>query len=172
MTPEASGQLARVMQALGRRHVRYVNDRYRRTGTLWEGRYKSSLVDRDTYLLRCCRYIELNPVRAMMCADPAEYLWSSHAANALGHHDALMHPHPTYLRLGESPEERCAAYRVIARETLSDEDIAAIRQHLQRLHALGSDRFRATIEAQLARPASPLKIGRPRKARSSSKSRT
>lgn len=165
MTPEHSGQVARVMQALGRSYVRYVNDRYRRTGTLWEGRYKSSLVDRDTYLLRCYRYIELNPVRAKMCSDPAEYAWSSHGANALGLHDALVHPHPTYLRLGESPEERCAAYRAIALETLSDEDIEAIRLHLQRQHALGSDRFRTAIEAQLARPAGPLKIGRPRKTR-------
>jgi REP element-mobilizing transposase RayT len=76
MTPTGSGQIARLMQALGRRYVRYVNDRYHRTGTLWEGRYKSSLVDRDTYLLHCYRYIELNPVRAAMCTDPADYLWS------------------------------------------------------------------------------------------------
>jgi putative transposase len=73
MTPAASGQVARVMQSLGRRYVRYINDRYRRTGTLWEGRYKSSLVDRETYLLHCYRYIELNPIRAHMTADPLDY---------------------------------------------------------------------------------------------------
>ena len=72
LTPAASGQIARVMQALGRRYVRYINDRYRRTGTLWEGRYKSSLVDRETYLLHCYRYIELNPVCARMTADPID----------------------------------------------------------------------------------------------------
>lgn len=172
MTPQSSGQVARLMQALGRRYVRYVNDRYRRTGTLWEGRYKSSLVDRDTYLLRCYRYIELNPVRARMCADPADYPWSSHAANAFGHDDAIVHPHPNYRALGATTEECCAAYRAIAMEALTDEDIEAIRLHLQRQHALGSDRFRAAIEAQLARPAGPLKIGRPRKAKHSSESRT
>lgn len=172
VTPETSGQVARLMQALGRRYVRYVNDRYRRTGTLWEGRYKSSLVDRDTYLLRCYRYIELNPVRARMCADPADYPWSSHAANAFGRDDVVVHPHPNYRALGATKEERCAAYRAIAMETLADEDIEAIRLHLQRQHALGSDRFRAAIEAQLARPAGPLKIGRPRKAQHRSESRT
>lgn len=172
MTPEGTGQVARLMQALGRRYVRYINDRYRRTGTLWEGRYKSSLVDRDTYLLHCYRYIELNPVRARMCADPADYPWSSHAANAFGRDDVLVHPHPNYRALGATREERCAAYRAIAMETLSDEDIEAIRLHLQRQHALGSDRFRAAIEAQLARPAGPLKIGRPRKAQNRSESRT
>jgi putative transposase len=172
ITPEESGQVARLMQALGRRYVRYVNDRYRRTGTLWEGRYKSSLVDRDTYLLRCYRYIELNPVRARMCADPADYPWSSHRANALGHDDPLIHPHPNYQALGATREARCAAYRDIAMETLSDEDIEAIRLHLQRQHALGSDRFRTAIEAQLARPVGPLKIGRPRKAQNRSEIRT
>ncbi len=172
MTPDEGGQVARVMQSLGRRYVRYVNDRYRRTGTLWEGRYKASLIDRDTYLLRCYRYIELNPVRARMCADPADYPWSSHAANALGHNDPLVHPHPTYQNLGSTREERCTTYSAIALETLCDEDIEAIRLHLQRQHALGSDRFRAAIEAQLARPAGPLKIGRPRKPHDSSESRT
>ena len=164
MTPTGSVQIARLMQALGRRYVRYVNDRYHRTGTLWEGRYKSSLVDRDTYLLHCYRYIELNPVRAAMCNDPADYLWSSHGCNALGHDDLLIHPHPNYQRLGTTRAQRCAAYRAITMETLSDEDILAIRLHLQRQHALGSDRFRSAIEAQLARPAGPIKIGRPRKA--------
>jgi putative transposase len=172
MTPDESGQVARVMQALGRRYVRYINDRYRRTGTLWEGRYKSSLVDRDTYLLRCYRYIELNPVRARMCTDPADYPWSSHGANALGDDNILVHPHRSYLRLGESREERCAAYRAVALENLADEDVEAIRLHLQRQHALGSNRFRAAIEAQLARPAGPLKIGRPRRAQDRQESRT
>jgi putative transposase len=163
MTPTGSGQIARVMQALGRRYVRYINDRYHRTGTLWEGRYKSSLVDRDTYLLHCYRYIELNPVRAGMCPDPADYPWSSHGCNALGHDDPLIHPHPNYQRLGTTREQRCAAYRAITMETLSNEDIQAIRLHLQRQHALGSDRFRSAIEAQLARSVGPLRIGRPRK---------
>lgn len=163
MTPTASGQVARVMQSLGRRYVRYINDRYRRTGTLWEGRYKSSLVDRETYLLHCYRYIELNPVRARMTADPLDYAWSSHAHNAFGRDDPLIHPHPTYLALGRTDQERQRAYRALAVEDLSQDHLDAIRIHLQRQHALGSERFRTAIEAQLSRRAGPAKIGRPRK---------
>ena len=164
MTPAASGRVSRVMQSLGRRYVRYVNDRYRRTGTLWEGRYKSSLVDRETWLLHCYRYIELNPVRARMTADPVDYAWSSHACNAFGRDDPLIHPHPAYLSMGSTDDERHSAYRALAMETLSQDHLQAIRAHLQRQHALGSDRFRIAIERQLSRRAGPAKIGRPRKA--------
>jgi putative transposase len=163
MTPVAHGQVARVMQSLGRRYVRYINDRYRRTGTLWEGRYKSSLVDRETYLLHCYRYIELNPVRACMVADPIDYTWSSHACNAFNRHDPLIHFHPAYAALGATDEERCVAYRSLAMENLSQDDLDAIRARFQSQHALGSDRFRTAIEAQLSRRAGPAKIGRPRK---------
>jgi putative transposase len=163
ITPTASGQIARLMQSLGRRYVRYVNDRYHRTGTLWEGRYKSSLVDRETYLLHCYRYIELNPVRARMTIDPLHYPWSSHSFNAFGRNDPLIQPHDSYLALGATSEQRCAAYRALAMETLSQDDTDAIRTHLQRQHALGPDRFRLAVEAQLSRRAGPAKIGRPRK---------
>ena len=163
MTPAASGQVARVMQALGRRYVRYINDRYRRTGTLWEGRYKACLVDRETYLLRCYRYIELNPVRAQMVADADDYPWSSFASNALGLSNPLIRPHPSYLALGTSLPERCQAYRALVLQGVAEEELDSIRLYLQRQHAFGSDRFRATIEAQLQRRAGPAKIGRPRK---------
>ena len=160
ITPTATGQISRLMQSLGRRYVRYINDRYHRTGTLWEGRYKSSMVDRETYLLHCYRYIELNPVRARMTTDPLHYPWSSHSCNAF---DPLIHPHDSYLALGATPEQRCAAYRTLAMEALSQDEIDAIRTHLQRQHALGPDRFRLAIEAHLSRRAGPAKIGRPRK---------
>lgn len=163
MTPTAAGQISRVMQSLGRRYVHYANDRYHRSGTLWEGRYKSSLVDRDTYLMHCYRYIELNPVRARMTADPIDYPWSSHACNAFGHDDPLIHPHANHLALGNTREERCATYRALAMEVLPQENLDAIRAHLQRQHALGPDRFRAAIETQLKRRAGPARIGRPRK---------
>lgn len=130
---------------------------------MWEGRYKSSLVDRETYLLHCYRYIELNPVRARMTADPLDYAWSSHAHNAFGHDDPLIHPHPVNLALGRTDEERYNAYRTLAMENLSQNHLDAIRAHLQRQHALGSDRFRSAIETQLSRRAGPAKIGRPRK---------
>ena len=109
MTPDEAGQIARVMQSLGRRYVRYVNDRYHRTGTLWEGRYRACLVDSEDYLLRCYRYIELNPVRAAMVSAPVDYAWSSYRKNALGIDDNLVRPHRAYLALGANDEQRCAA---------------------------------------------------------------
>ena len=163
MTPPATGKVSRVMQCLGRRYVRYVNDRYHRTGTLWEGRYKSCLVDSEDHLLRCYRYIELNPVRARMVGDPEDYAWSSHAHNARGRFDRLVHPHASYLALGDSPATRQAAYRDLVMQAIDPEDTEAIRLHLQRGYALGSHRFQQAIEAQLNRRTGPARIGRPRK---------
>ncbi|WP_284321697.1 transposase [Dyella acidisoli] len=165
MTPTDSGQIARVMQALGRRYVRYVNDRYRRTGTLWEGRYKSCLVDNDSYILRCYRYIELNPLRARMVAMPQNYSWSSFTYNALGAPNLLVRPHPSYLSLGADATERCDAYRTFVMHAAPSEELEDIRRHLQSQHVYGSERFRAAIEAQLGRRAGPARIGRPRKSR-------
>ncbi|WP_159015906.1 transposase [Cognatiluteimonas profundi] len=167
ITPTEAGQVSRVMQALGRRYVRYVNDRYHRTGTLWEGRYKACLVDSDTYLLRCHRYIELNPVRAAMVADPGDYPWSSFACNALGRTDRLIRPHPAYTALDTDPAARCAAYRELVMVDTDPAELEAIRLYLQRQHALGSQRFRAAIETQLSRRAGPARIGRPRTAKGS-----
>jgi putative transposase len=161
MTPTQAGQIARVMQSLGRRYVRYINDRHRRTGTLWEGRYKSCLVASDNYLMRCYRYIELNPVRAQMVASPNDYEWSSFHRNATLREDSLVHSHPTYLSLGINAEDRAAAYRRFVLDTESDSGIDEIRLYLQRQHAFGSTRFQKIIEAQLGRRAGPAKIGRP-----------
>jgi putative transposase len=166
LTPTAPGQVSHVMQALGRRYVRYINDRYRRTGTLWEGRYKSCPVESDDHLLRCYRYIDLNPVRAAMVADPAAFADSSYRANALGHPDPLLTAHAQYLALGATPAQRQQAYRAFVGAAISDDELDLIRQRLQRQHALGSDRFRAAIEAQLSRAAGPRKVGRPTKASS------
>lgn len=163
LTPQETGSVARLMQSLGRRYVRYINDRYHRTGTLWEGRYKACPVDGDVYLLRCYRYIELNPVRAAMVPDPADYPWSSYHANATGAYDPLVRTHPFYRRLADTSEERCATYSQLVSEAMDDEDIADIRAHLQRQHAYGNPRFRAAIEKQLGRRAGPAKIGRPLK---------
>lgn len=163
MTPTRSGAVGRIMQSLGRRYVRHVNDRYHRTGTLWEGRFKACLVDGGDHLLRCYRYIELNPVRAAMVAQARDYPWSSHHANAFGDHDGLVSPHPTYLALSSDPQQRQQAYRDLVAEAMKPEQVDGIRAHLQRQHAYGTDRFRAAIEAQLGRTAGPQKIGRPRK---------
>jgi putative transposase len=170
MTPDSVGSISRVMQSLGRRYVRYINDSYRRTGTLWEGRYKACLVDTESYLLRCYRYIELNPVRAQMVTNPSDYAWSSFATNALRVPSTLIQPHDAYLSLGISPEERCSAYQSLVMQAISPEELQSIRQHLQRQHAYGPDRFRTAIEAQLGRRAGPAKIGRPRKHKPSEES--
>jgi putative transposase len=163
LTPTQVGQVGRLMQSLGRRYVRYVNDRYRRTGSLWEGRYKACPVDSESYLLRCHRYIELNPVRAQLAARPGDYRWSSHACNAFGQPDRLVTPHPAYIALGLHEVERRRAYRVLFEREPGTEELETIRVHLQRQHALGPDRFRSAIESQLSRRAGPARIGRPRK---------
>ena len=126
-------------------------------------RFKSCLVDSETYLLRCYRYIELNPVRAGIVAHAKEYRWSSFASNGGGGTDALVHPHPAYTALGTNPHERQVAYRALVEDAVDAEEMATIRTFLRRQHALGSDRFRDQIEAMLQRRVGPAKIGRPRK---------
>ena len=109
-TPEDDEGLSHMMRYLGSRYVQYVNYVYRRSGTLWEGRFKSSLIDSDRYLLACYRYIELNPVCAGMAVAPADYKWSSYGAHALGRTDDLLRDHSCYLALGVNGEERQQAY--------------------------------------------------------------
>lgn len=162
MTPASAGAISRVMQCLGRRYVRYINDAYGRTGTLWEGRYKSHLVASDEHLLRCYRYIELNPVRAGMVATADQYRWSSHAGNALGAPDPLLHPHNCYLRLGTNAADRQLTYRELLQQA-NAEDASRFGHHLHHQHPMGNDRFRAAIGAQLGRTVKPRKVGRPRK---------
>lgn len=163
VTPSAAGGVGRMMQAVGRRYVRYINAALCRTETLWEGRYKASLVDEERYVLACYRYIELNPVRAGMVAAPGDYQWSSFAANAFGRHDPLVSMHDIYRRLAADEGHRRAKYRELVAEALSAEDIAAIRLYAQRQRALGSTRFQEQIEQQLQRRAGIGRPGRPRK---------
>lgn len=113
LTPTDETGITRTIQTLGRRYVRYINQTYRRTGTLWEGRYQASLIDSDRYLLTCYRYIELNPVRAAMVETSEAYPWSSHRTNALGQPDPLLTPHPEYRRLGRTQAERQQAYQAL-----------------------------------------------------------
>jgi REP-associated tyrosine transposase len=113
MTPHQPHSIAKVMQALGRRYVPYINATYQRTGTLWEGRYRASLVDADRYLLACYRYIELNPVRAGMVQHPTAYPWSSYRWHACGQHDPVITDHTLYLALGSTVQARHTAYQVL-----------------------------------------------------------
>ena len=160
MTPEAAGAVARAMQSLGRRYVGYFNGTYRRSGTLWEGRYKSCLVDSERYLLTCYRYIELNPVRAAMVVAPDDYVWSSYRANAGGRPDGLIHPHDEYAQLGRTVEERCAAYRALFLEVIGEDRMNEIRAYVQQQRALGTSRFQAAIEVELQRVATLRPRGR------------
>ena len=161
LTPKANGSPARLMQSLGRRYVQYINRFYRRTGSLWEGRYKSSLVQAETYLLACYRYIELNPVRAEMVADPGQYRWSSYRANGLGLPDARLAPHPLYLAQGSSAEERAQAYRALFRPHLDAEAALDIRQALQLGIPVGGDRFAELLCAAAGIRFNSGKRGRP-----------
>jgi putative transposase len=104
------GGITYLMQDIGRKYVRYINHSYRRTGTLWEGRYKASLVDSEAYLLTCMRDIELNPVRACMVSHPGEYRWSSYGCNAAGNLEALIQPHPVYQAIDADEERRFYGY--------------------------------------------------------------
>lgn len=158
-TPRARDGLSRMMQTLGRRYVRWFNDRHERSGTLWQGRFRASLVDSEAYLLTCMRYIELNPVRANIVRHASDYRWSSFAANALGFADPLITPHAVYLGLRPVTHERRAAYRRLCGVPLEDHELGAIRAAAESELALGGDAFKDAVEAATARPARRRKRG-------------
>jgi len=163
VTPFKAGGVSAMMQALGRRYVRYFNHTYRRTGTLWEGRFKSSLIQTEDYLLQCYRYIELNPVRANMVKDPSEYSWSSYRHNAFGIESALCTPHEEYLKLGEDRRKRLSAYRSLFKAHIDSELLEQIRCTINQGLALGNDRFKDEVEILYGRRVRPAKMGRPEK---------
>jgi putative transposase len=163
LTPPDAAAVAKLMISLGRRYVQYINKTWRRTGTLWDSRYKSSLVQEEDYLLLCQRYIELNPVRAAMVDDPAHYRWSSYRANGLGQTDVLLSPHECYLGLGQDAAPRLAAYRALFRPQLDDEAIGDIRLALDQGQPLGDSRFLARIEQATGQRREAKPRGRPRK---------
>ena len=161
-TPETADAISRMMQGIGRLYVAEFNARHRSTGTLWEGRYKSCLVGGKRHVLTCHRYIDLNPVRAAMVAQPSEFAWSSHSANAHGCDDPTLRPHPDYQSLGVSASARQLAYRSLFGEVLSAHDVRDIRAYIQQQRALGNDRFRAMVQQKLGRCASIRPPHRPR----------
>jgi putative transposase len=171
MTPQQSGTIAKVMQSVGRRYVQYVNYLYKRSGTLWEGRYKASLVDSDRYLLTCYSYIELNPVRAGMVAEPSAYRWSSYRAHAQGTKDGLLTDHAGYLSLGKDVQSRCEAYKGLFEGGIDTDTLQAIRESLNECRVLGDDRFKDQIEATLKRSVRAGQKGRPRKSKKPSENR-
>lgn len=163
VTPCFEDAVSAMMQSAGVRYVKYVNRVHRRTGGLWEGRYKASLIESEEYLLVCYRYIELNPVRAMMVMHPAEYPWSSYHANALGEWSGLVIPHQEYLRLGSSREQRTAAYSELVEEPLNqqltDEIRAAVNQEL----VTGSNAYKQDVAKACGRRTVSSGPGRPKK---------
>jgi len=162
VTPAQPHSITHMMQDLGRKYVRYINHTYHRTGTLWEGRFKASLVDSEAYLLTCMRYIEMNPVRAGMINHPGEYRWSSYSMNAQGKFNALIQPHPLYQSLGKTLEERIYAYRELFQSHLNSEDIHDIREALNQQLVLGREDFKDKIEEMTNRQTRQGQSGRPR----------
>ncbi|RPI45392.1 MAG: transposase [Betaproteobacteria bacterium] len=162
LTPESREASSLLMKHLGQRYSQYLNRIYGRTGTLWEGRFRSCLIQEDSYLLRCYRYIELNPVRASMVNHPREYVWSSYGCNAEGAPSSIVSPHACYRQLGETDDARRAAYRAFFLTALDPCALDEIRRATNGNFALGSERFRRETENALGRRASLGKAGRPR----------
>lgn len=161
LTPQTDEGVPKMMQAVGRRFVRYFNDRTRRSGTLWEGRYKSTLIQSEAYLLTCMAYIDLNPVRAGMVAQPADYAWSSHGAYIGLRQDRLLSPHPLYWSLGNTPFSREAAYAALVGAGVSADQHQGLTDATLGAWALGDAAFTAALQKQTPRRISKAKAGRP-----------
>jgi putative transposase len=165
-TPQFEDSISKVFQSVGRKYVQYYNYTYKRSGTLWEGRYRATIVDSEQYLLKLMRYIELNPVRASMTQHSADYPWSSYAFNAegkVGLNSYWLTPHDEYLRLGQNDVERQTAYQQLFKADLSPNDLVQIRECTHKGWALGSQRFIDEIERLTKRRTASKGIGRPKK---------
>lgn len=165
-TPERDDSISKTFQSLGRRYVQYFNHTYQRSGTLWEGRYRATVVDSERYLLTLMRYIELNPVRAGMVDQPADYPWSSYRRNALGEigpNGDWLTSHIEYLHLGREDADRHHAYRTLFATAVDLGDLAQIRDCTHKGWALGDERFRSEIATLTSRRVASLGVGRPRK---------
>ncbi len=162
-TPETADGLPQLMQAIGRRYVRYFNDSQGRTGTLWEGRYRSTVIQPDRYLLACMAYIDLNPVRHGLVAQARDYPWSSHGHYAGLRVDRLVTPHPLFWTLGNTPFAREAAYADRVHDGVSPDQQQALMQSTLSGWALGDSAFIADLQTQTQRRVSKVPAGRPPK---------
>jgi putative transposase len=160
-TPETTAGIPQMMQAVGRRYVRYFNQRQGRTGTLWEGRYRSTLIQAERYLLACMVYIDLNPVRAGMEISPAAYPWSSHAHYVGLRSDKLITPHPLYWEMGNTPFSRESAYAQLVATGISAQQQSALTDSALRGWALGEADYVADLQRRTERRASRGQAGRP-----------
>lgn len=161
LTPETADGVPRMMQAIGRRYVRHFNARHGRTGTLWEGRYRSTLLQAERYLLPCMAYLDLSPVRAGLVTDPVHHVWSSHRHYVGQGSDRRITPHPVYWRLGNTPFAREAAYAEMVRSGLSEAQLTVITNALLHGWPLGESDFMVALQAQTDRRVSKGKPGRP-----------
>lgn len=161
-TPSTADGVPQMMQALGRSYVRYFNSRHARTGTLWEGRYKSTLIQAERYLLACMVYIDLNPVRAGMVSDPADYPWSSHLHYVGRRSDRLVTPHPLYWELGNTPFARDVAYAELVRAGIGSVQQQALTDATLKGWALGEADYVADLQRRTERRVSRGKAGRPK----------
>ena len=162
LTANSADGCAALMKHLGQLHTQYVNRTYGRTGSLWEGRFRSCLVQAEDYVLACYRYIEMNPVRANLAAHPGDYPWSSYAANAEGACDGLITPHDEYRRLSPSDSDRTGHYRELINQTLDPRLIKEIRAATNGNFALGEAPFRRHVSLLAGRRAERGLPGRPR----------
>jgi putative transposase len=163
VTPYEPGAISATMQDLGRRFVRVMNAVHGRTGTLWEARFRSSIIDTENYFLACQRYIELNPVRAGLVSQPAEYRWSSHLYYAAGQRNRLISEHSVYQRLGATQLERRAAYLSLCAAPLDQRLVVRLREAINSDSAVGSETFLNEIETTLGRSVRLPVRGRPPK---------
>ncbi len=163
ITPPTEKALSMLMQSLGRRYVQYFNNEYGRSGTLWEGRYKSSLIDSAYYLLACYRYIEENPVRADMVEQPDDYRWSSYHANALGKEDELLTPHREYLSLSEQDDSRRNEYQNLFEHRLAPKVITQFNQCAERGEVVGREAYHQKIANLLGIKTRKMQHGGDRK---------
>jgi putative transposase len=167
LTPEERESAPALMKHLGQCYAQYANRSYGRSGTLWEGRFRSCLMQGDANVLACYRYIELNPVRAGIVTAPDQYVWSSYRSNAIGEIVPWLRPHKQYLLIGPDREARVSSYRHLFDLRLEEEWIAKIRRATNGNYALGDQRFEKRIERLLGQRAAWRKPGRPAKAESS-----
>jgi putative transposase len=162
-TAETTNGISLMMQQTGRFYVPYINQKYKRTGTLWEGRFKSSLVADELYVLACMRYIEMNPVRAYMVQSPQDYKWSSYHANVIGVYDPIISEHVSYLGLSKRRAKQQKCYRDLFLEHLDEKILSNIRNCAQTGTPLGDNRFKTQIEAKLKIKVGYNTRGRPKK---------
>ncbi len=161
-SPGSESSISKTLQSLGRNYVQYYNRNYDNNGTLWEGRYRATILDSKDYLLACSQFIETNSVRKGMTKHPKDHFWSSYGYNAKGEEDPLISEHRVYKALGNDPKERIKSYRERFKKPLCCEQESLIYNSTMKGWALGNDKFIAKLEKTCNRRATPLPRGRPR----------